>query len=584
MYLSSTSPAGVRFLASIKQGNDLKPSARSAGIGKETGYRWLRERYLEFRRDGSSPADSMAALGFVSSRIPAWEATVSGTTGRHHLQANAEDEAAFWAAFEGGKSLDESALAGAVSRSTSYRWLHIRFDQLRSSKVTVTRCQSLLRLTDQRCRSFERERLARLAKDRNAAAAAQHAAVLSSSRYADQVLASTVSAAQQRRTERDTKYWQLMREGKSNAHACRLLGMHRRTGTLLRRANNYQIPSLKPPPATTGRYLDARERLQIADLLELGHSMRGVARELGRQPSTIKRELDRHRDVEGRYLPRTADHDARLQRARPKAHKLVADPRLRKLVQRKLNRCWSPDEICGWMKRTYPDDQTLRLSPETIYRSLLLREGQGLHKRYATKLRTGRRIRKTRWRTRTGQGSRIRNMTMIDQRPAEVETRLEAGHWEGDLIVGVGSVSAMMTLRERKTQYGIIVSLPRDHTAASVNAAAISAFATLPPSLKRSLTWDQGVEMASHEALTQATGVPVFFAERSSPWQRGANENFNGLVRQYFPKGTNLAVHSDQHVDHVMREINTRPRKNLHYDTPAARFRAEHKVPNAVLR
>ena len=272
------------------------------------------------------------------------------------------------------------------------------------------------------------------AKERNAAAATQHAAVLSSNRYADQVLASTVSEAQQRRAERDTKYWHLMREGKSNAETCRVLGMHRRTGTLLRRANNYQIPSLKPLPAAAGRYLDARERLRIADLLELGHSMRRVARELGRQPSTIKRELDRHRDAEGRYLPRTADHDARLQRARPKVHKLVADPRLRGLVQRKLNRCWSPDEISGWMKKTYPEDRELRICPETIYRSLLLREGQGLHKRYAAKLRTGRRIRKTRWRTRTGRGSRIRNMRMIDQRPAEVETRLEAGHWEGDLV------------------------------------------------------------------------------------------------------------------------------------------------------
>lgn len=141
----------------------------------------------------------------------------------------------------------------------------------------------------------------------------------------------------------------------------------------------------------------------------------------------------------------------------------------------------------------------------------------------------------------------------------------------------------MMTLREWKTHYGIIVNLPQDHTAASVNAAAISAFATLPPHLKRTLTWDQGVEMAWHEELTMETGVPVYFAERSSPWQRGANENFNGLVRQYFPKGTNLAVHSAQHVSHVMRELNTRPRKNLHYDTPAARFRAEHKAPIADL-
>lgn len=578
MYLRSSSPTGVRFLASVKQGNSLNSSARAAGIHKEIGYRWLRERYLQLRQEGNSPTEATESLGFTTARLPAWEAAVSGAPDRHHLQVNVEVESVFWKAFNRGQSPTQSAVAAAVGRSTAYRWLQVRFDQLRGSKVTLQRCQVLLRLTAQRCHSFERERLARLTKEKNTAAAAQHAAVLTSNRYADAVLASTVTEAQQRRAERDTNYWQLMREGKSNAEACRLLGMQRQTGTSLRRSNNYQIPSLIHRPAA-GRYLNVRERLQIADLLELGHSMRQVARELGRQPSTIKRELDRHRDAEGRYLPRTAEHDARLQRARPKIHKLVASPRLRGLVQRKLNRCWSPDEISGWMKKTYPEDHELRICPETIYRSLLLREGQGLHKRYAAKLRTGRRIRKTRWRTRTGSGSRILNMKMIDERPAEVETRLEAGHWEGDLIVGVGSVSAMVTLRERKTQYGIIVNLPQDHTAASVNAAVTSAFALLPPSLKRTLTWDQGTEMASHEVLTKVTGVPVFFAERSSPWQRGANENFNGLVRQYFPKGTNLAVHSTRHVNHVMRELNTRPRKNLAYDTPAARFREEHNAP-----
>lgn len=170
------------------------------------------------------------------------------------------------------------------------------------------------------------------------------------------------------------------------------------------------------------------------------------------------------------------------------------------------------------MRKHFPDDQTMRLCPETIYRALLLREGQGLHKRFSVKLRTGRRVRKTRWRRRIGRASRIINVTMIDQRPAEVENREQAGHWEGDLIVGLGSISAMMTLRERKTQYGIIVNLPKDHTAASVNAAAIAVFETLPPHLKRTLTWDQGVEMAWHEKLIQATGDPVYFAERSSPW------------------------------------------------------------------
>lgn len=583
MLRGSSSAVGVRFLASIKEGRGLKPSARDAGIDKEVGYRWLREKYLHLRRAGKTPAETITDLGFTTSRLLAWEADVGRVTDRHHLRVGVAEEAEFWVAFDRGESLMLAAHAARVSRSTAYRWIQKHFDRLRGSGVTVRRCEVQLRLTDRSSRSFEEQRLARRRSEQNAAMAAQHAALLSSGRHADQLLGAVLSAAQQRRAERADTYWQLVRDGVSNAEACRLLGMSRRAGTQLRQASNFQIPPLETRSESSGRYLDARERLRIADLLRLGHSMRRIATELGRHPSTISRELRRHRDGQGLYLPRTADHDARLQRARPKPHKL-ANPRLRTLVQRKLNRFWSPDEICGWMTKTYPNDPTMRLSPETIYRALLLREYGGLHQRYASKLRTGRRIRKTRWRTRTGQGSRIRNMVMIDQRPAEVETRLEAGHWEGDLIVGVGSVSAMMTLRERKTQYGIIVNLPLDHTAASVNAAATTAFATLPPHLKRTLTWDQGVEMAWHGELTKTTGVPVYFAERSSPWQRGANENFNGLARQYFPKGTNLALHSAEHVAHVQRELNERPRKNLDYDTPAARLKAEHNALIPALR
>jgi IS30 family transposase len=584
MYLSSASAAGVRFLAAIKEGHGLKRSAREAGIDKEVGYRWLRERYLVLRRAGKTMVEASAELGLTTSRLLAWEADVTRDTDRHHLRVDVRAEDAFWVALDRGLRMDVAAGAAGVSRSTGYRWINKRFDQLRQAGLTVRACQERLRLTGSAANVLERRRLARVHATAKAARKAQHEAVVSSNRYADQASGGLPSLAHKRRAERSVKYWQLMREGFSNAEACRLLGMHRRTGTGLRQAANFQIPSLRIRAASTGRYLDARERLRIADLLRLGHSMRAVAAALGRHPSTIKRELDRHRDAEGHYLPRTADHDARLQRGRPKAHKLVVNTRLRTMVQRKLNRCWSPEEICGWMKKTYPEDATMRLCPDTIYRALLLRENHGLHKRFAMKLRTGRRIRKTRWHNRVGQGSRIRNMTMIDQRPAVVETRLEAGHWEGDLIIGVGSLSAMMTLRERKTHYGIIVNLPADHTAASVNAAAIAAFATLPRHLKRTLTWDQGVEMAAHQDFTTATGIPVYFCEPHSPWQRGANENFNGLARQYFPKGTNLALHSRAHVAHVMRELNQRPRKTLDYDTPQNRFKAERDTPERALR
>lgn len=187
----------------------------------------------------------------------------------------------------------------------------------------------------------------------------------------------------------------------------------------IRARNRQQTAPSAPRPATSaGRYLSLRERLQIADLLRLDYSLRAIATELGRAPSTIKRELDRHRDGIGRYLPHGADHAARVQRRRPKQHKLIANPVLRKLVQRKLNRCWSPDEISGWLRRTYPDDTAMWLCPETIYRALLVPGGKGLNKRYCRGLRTGRRLRRSRWLTRSGHGSAVQNMTMIDKRPA----------------------------------------------------------------------------------------------------------------------------------------------------------------------
>lgn len=258
---------------------------------------------------------------------------------------------------------------------------------------------------------------------------------------------------------------------------------------------------------------------------------------------------------------------------------------LRRTVQRKLNQYWSPEAISGWLRKAYPDAPHRWVCHETIYRALFSGAEAGLHPRYAGRLRTGRRLRKTRWINPVGRGSRIRNMRMLTERPAEAADKQIAGHWEGDLIVGVGSVSAMVTLRERTTQYGIVVNLPEDHTARSVNTAIETAFRLVPAHLKRSLTWDQGVEMAAHEQLTAATDVPVFFAERSSPWQRGANENFNGLLRQYFPKGTDLAAHSHDHVRAVMDQLNSRPRKTLGYDTPAFRFAAEkrRRVPAPIL-
>ena len=513
-------------------------------------------------------------MGHFTPLAAEWEQgrAVSGGSARHHLALAVDVEEAFWTAYLGGDGIDSACLSAGVARSTGYRWLQRRFMTLRGQGISARRVASQLRVTPVRAAAWEAERKRSNDRGRRSLDTAERRAVRESARHVELLMQPRRRSKTEQREQRN---WELMRQGMTNTAACKLLGVSRRTGGLIRQRHRHQTAERAAKRLSGGRYLSLRERLQIADLLALGLSMRAVAAELGRSPSTVKRELDRHRDAQGRYLPCGADHSAQLARRRPRAHKLVANHPLRLVVQRKLNRSWSPDEISGWLRLTHPEDGAMQLCPETIYRALLVPGGQGLHKRYCRRLRTGRRIRKSRWLTRSGHGAVVRNMTMIDERPAEVETKQQAGHWEGDLIVDIGSTSAMMTLRERKTQYGIIVNLPADHTAATVNAAATAGFATMPVHMRRTLTWDQGVEMARHQDLADATGVKIFFAERSSPWQRGANENFNGLARQYFPKGTDLSVHTPAHVDAVMRELNTRPRKTLGYLTPAARFKVE---------
>ena len=565
-----SSAVGRRFLASIRDGNGLKASARAAGIDKETGYRWLREAFVELRDDGVSVVEAQQQLGYLSPLVAGWERAriAAGTDPRHHLAVDRAVETRFWAAFDRGSSPAEASRAADVGRSTAYRWWQRRFNESRENGASVRTAAARLRIPPQQAQRWELGRRERRTTEQRLVAAADMRVVLSAAREA-----ARLSAAEPTTTQlRDTRYWELMRSGLTNTAACKILGVSRRIGSRIRQRSRYQTVAQANREQWSGRYLSLPERLKIADLLNFGWSLRKIADELGRSPSTIKRELDRHRDDHGRYLPRSADHAAQVQRRRPREHKLAANPRLRTLVQRKLNRYWSPDEICGWLRRTHPDHPQMQLSPETIYRALLVPGGANLHERYCQRLRTGRRIRKSRWLSTTGAGATVQNMTMIDQRPPEVDRRERVGDWEGDLIVGVGSASAMVTLRERVTQYGIIVNLPDDHTAASVNRAVTAAFAALPAQVKHTLTWDQGVEMARHQDLAAATGVPVFFAHRSSPWQRGANENYNRLVRQYFPKGTDLSVHSAETVRGVGAELNDRPRRGLGYATPAQKM------------
>jgi IS30 family transposase len=471
MGLRSDSVAGVRFLAAVHEGRGIKPAARSVGVHPWTGYRWLREAFLALRSNGLDAEAAQADLGCFTAKALVWEKEfLAGLgDGRHHLRVRVEIEDIFWAHYDAGGSLSGARAVSEVGQATAYRWLEARFTALRDAGMSRGAAARQLRLSRGRSNQWElkrRQYRRDIARER---VKAERHAIRDSGRHVQLLeLPRRPTHRQVQLVELERRYWELMRAGVSNAAASRLLGMHRKSGTRIRKKSHHQTLGPLRPACDSGRYLSLRERLQIADLERLGCSIRKISIELGRHPSTVKRELDRNSDKHGRYLPHGADDAARLRRRRPREHKLVASPRLRLLVQRKLNRYWSPDEICGWLRLTFPADESMRLCPETIYRALLLPNGRGLDTRYCSSLRTGRRIRKSRWLTLNGAGGAVQNMTMIDKRPAEVETKKTAGHWEGDLILGTGCASAMVTLRERKTQYGIILNLPNDHTAATV--------------------------------------------------------------------------------------------------------------------
>ncbi len=573
MRLDKSSPTGLRLFSSLRSGRSLTKSARAAGVGKRPAQRWIREEFNELRDAGLSVLEAQKLLGFASSLMPAWDHARLVSDSRHHLQRPIEVESAFWSAFESGASLRVAMGLAGVGRSTGYRWMHRRFLQLREDQVPVRAAALALRLDADRAARWEAERHRALVGAERAGRAAQHDAVLTAARHVQALLQPRGSAAMQ---TRHARYWELIGQGHSNAEACKIMSCHPRTGRNIRRRGD---PAKRPePPTGAGRYLSLLERLQIADLLGHGASLRMIARELGRSASTISRELHRHTDEHGRYQPQQAEQAAKQQRERPREPKLLADTRLRGVVQRKLNRYWSPEQIAGWLRAQHHGDSARTVCTETIYRALIVPSARCLHTRYTAKLRTGRALRRSHVNTRSRKDGAVRNMTMIKDRPAEVQDRVEPGHWEGDLIIGLGSRSAMITLRERVTHYGIIVNLPGDHTALTVNAAVRQAFAQLPAHLVRTLTWDQGSEMARHQDLAATTGLSIYFAERSSPWQRGANENFNGLARQFFPKNTDLSLHSHDHVHSINVLLNERPRKTLGYQTPTSRFRAAAKA------
>lgn len=320
------------------------------------------------------------------------------------------------------------------------------------------------------------------------------------------------------------------------------------------------------------RFLTLVERETIADLRRQGASFRAIGRALGRHASTIKRELDAH-STGGVYRPHAAHRAWVNSRARPKPAKLAQPGPLRDYVAAKLAQRWSPEQICHALQKEHGDDEGMRVSTETIYQAIYVQARGGLRREVADALRTGRTRRKPHTSPEQRTPRFVDPMVMIADRPAEIEDRAVPGHWEGDLIVGTGSRSAIVTLVERTTRYVMLGHLPGEHTAEAVRDVLVPLIGTLPEHLRGSLTWDQGSEMAAHRQFTVATGVPVYFCDPHSPWQRGSNENTNGLLRQYFPKGTDLSIYSPEDLEHVAQQLNGRPRKTLGWDTPAERLR-----------
>ncbi len=379
-------------------------------------------------------------------------------------------------------------------------------------------------------------------------------------------------------TEKQQRFVRLIAAGMNNSEACRIVGVHRRTGTRWRYGRtirNIAGERVHYPPVRSStsaqprhpRYLSFSERVLIADLRREKRTVREIAAVLGRSPATVSREIRRNTDDRGRYLPLQADRRAGIRRLRPRPRRLAVDEPLRLVVPELLSKRWSPEQVAHELRRRFPDQPRRWLATESIY--------QGIYDPDVPVTRPAKRRRRRRRRRVQGleRRGRLTSMTMIADRPAEVADRVQVGHWEGDCIMGPGNASAIGTLVERSTRFTLLVHVPTGRpTAEAMRQGLTAALGELPPQLRCTLTWDQGKELAAHQQLTALTGVAVYFCDAHSPWQRGTNENTNGLLRDYFPKGTDLRGVTPQELAAVAAELNDRPRKRLGWACPADLF------------
>jgi transposase, IS30 family len=375
-------------------------------------------------------------------------------------------------------------------------------------------------------------------------------------------------------------YRLLMSQGLTNSEACRRVGIGRKTGcrwTHGRRVpksgggNYFYPPIVDLKPERSERYLSPQERVVIADGVQAGRSSRSIARELGRAVSTVCRELSRNRDEQsGQYLPHAAQQAMVTRKPRPKQRRVETNAELRQLIQDRLDKKWSPEQIVNTIRLEHPNQPELHIAVETLYQALYAFPAV-LSREAHVVLRTRRRGRRRR---NIGQRTArfVSPMIPLKDRPLEADDRTVAGHWEGDLITGAENKSAIGTLVERTTGYVMLVHFVGRHDATQLRDALTEKFNALPIRLRRSLTWDQGIEMARHHETSAATNMPVFFCQPRSPWQRGTNENTNGLLRGYFPKGTDLSIYTPEDLKRAAEELNNRPRKRLRWKTPAQLF------------
>ena len=383
-------------------------------------------------------------------------------------------------------------------------------------------------------------------------------------------------------------FWQGRREGLATAEAARRAGFSPRLGYRLVTKHGGVIPRVEKPPAIdehgsgpAGRYLSADERDLIANKNAAGLSVRQIGRDLGRPACTISRELRRNRRPGRPYAAGYAQRSADRARARPKPRKLETHLHLRRYVWDKLShdQHWSPAQISARIRIDFPDDEGMRISPETIYQSLYVFPRGEMKAQVKAALRSGKTTR-TPHRTRTGRQIVPREL-LIAHRPPEVADRAVPGDWEGDCILGRDGTSQIGTLVERTTRFTILLHMPTTRTGEDLRHALLIAFAELPDHLKRSINWDQGSEMRGiHNQIMLDHHLQIWFCDPHSPWQRGTNENTNGLLRQYFPKGTDLSVHTKNDLDKVATAFNNRPRAALGFRTPTEAFTKLLASPN----